>query len=310
MTEPAPPYVLLASSPYSGSTLLSYLLASHPGIASISDVSGRRREHRMASFSCSCGRLMVECDFWLKLRQAMSQRDERDLRLADFELGFDHGTHGRLARLRTGSMRWKWLEGIRDAIVRRLPGQERAFQAVGLRNRRFAAAVAEVAGGRVFIDASKERLRARYLRRYVDPNLKVIHLIRDVRGVVHSARGHASHAGSDVARLGRDWARTNDVLDRVTREAAASHVLVSYEELCAAPEQVMRRLYRFCGVGDLPPEHRPREQHMLGNRVRLATMTDVRLDERWRAELSAEEEARILAVAGRVQARLRARLDS
>jgi hypothetical protein len=296
--------VLLASSPYSGSTLLSALLAGHPDIASVSDVSGRRREHRMDAFRCSCGALMRECRFWRRVQDEARGFGLDDLRLANFELGFDHGLPGRLARWRTGSLRWGWLEGVRDVIIRLLPGQDAALRRIGRRNRAFAAAVASVAKGSAFVDASKERLRARYLRRYTAPDLRVIHLFRDPRGYVLSARGHASHAATDIRALARDWVGTNAALDRAADDGVSpSRFFVSYERLCADPGGTLRELQAFCGV-EPTGELEMSDLHLLGNRVRLASIEAIRLDERWRTELTAAEQATILAIAGETHRRL------
>jgi hypothetical protein len=299
-----PTIVHLASSPYSGSTLVSYLLGIHPEIATVSDVSGRRREARMATFACSCGRLMREDPFWLRVVEEMHAAGEHEFDLANFRLGFDDG-RGRMAnRIVVGSLRWSALEHARDVVVRRWPGEDRAMRAIGARNRRFATVVSRMLGAHAFVDASKERLRARYLRRYVDPGTRVIHLVRDVRGVVASARGHATHAGASVEAVARDWARTNDTIARLAAEAGpGGHMLVRYEDLCREPERVLARLYAFCGA-DPSVRAGNDEQHLLGNRIRMGSLDEIRLDERWRQTLSPAEQSAVLAVAGDVHRRL------
>jgi Sulfotransferase family len=299
-----PTIVHLASSPYSGSTLVSYLLGIHPEIATVSDVSGRRREARMATFACSCGRLMRDDPFWLRVADEMRAAGEPEFDLGNFRLGFDEG-RGRVAnRIAVGSLRWSALERARDVIVRRWPGEDRSMREIGGRNLRFATVVTRVLGAHVFVDASKERLRARYLRRYVDPDTRVVHLVRDVRGVVASARGHATHAGASAEALARDWARTNDTIARLAAEAGpGKHMLVRYEDLCREPERVLADLYAFCGA-DPAASARNDEQHLLGNRIRMGSLDEIRLDERWRTVLSPAEQSAVLAVAGDVHRRL------
>jgi len=299
LTFAEPLHVLLASSPYSGSTLASHLLGIHPEIATVSDVSGRRREQRMATFSCSCGRRMLDCPFWERVLHGMRAAGYPNFELGNFGLGFDHGPSPKLDRLRVGSLRWSELENLRDALFRLWPADERAMREIGRRNRQFAATVAAIEGGRVFVDASKERLRARFLRRYADPSLRVIHLVRDVRGVVASARGHGSHARSSLDGLARDWARTNEAIARSAgRSRPDGYLLVRYEDLCREPERVLSSMYEFCGVETLDGPPPVAELHLLGNRVRLASLAEIRLDERWREALSPDEQARVLTTAG------------
>ena len=47
-------------------------------------------------------------------------------------------------------------------------------------------------------------------------------------------------------------------------------MLLRYEELCEAPSETLRRLYRFCGVTEIEPvtSTRSSEHHVLGNRLR------------------------------------------
>ena len=46
------------------------------------------------------------------------------------------------------------------------------------------------------------------------------------------------------------------------------------------------------------------EQHLLGNRRRLEAWTEIRLDERWRTELAAADQDRVVAIGGEVFRRL------
>ncbi|HEX2142066.1 MAG TPA: sulfotransferase [Candidatus Limnocylindria bacterium] len=296
-----PRYVLLASNAYSGSTLLSFLLGAHPNIATVSDVSGARGQHRMDTFRCSCGRLMAEDPFWLEVRDRMRAAGWTDFDLANFRLGFDYGRSPRFNRLRTGTMRWHSLEALRDAAFRAWPGDESRMRSIGARTASLARVVTELSGANVFVDASKERLRAAYLQRYLALDLRVIHLLRDVRAVAASARRHGRSGTSTVAEAASRWAGTNQAITRsLGAVPGAQRTVVRYEDLCARPDQELARLYRFCGVDPdrAPPlEHAP-VQHLLGNRVRLANLTDIRLDRRWQEELSPQEQADALRAAG------------
>lgn len=262
----------------------------------------------MATFTCSCGMLMTECPFWLQVRDGMHDAGHPDFELANFDLGFDHRRSRTLNRMRVGSLRWSALEIMRDAAFRLWPGDEAAMRAIGQRNRQFASTVTTIAGGRTFVDASKERLRARFLRRYVDPGVKVIHLVRDVRGVVASARGHSSHAASSVEGLARGWAKTNDAIARVSGAWGPNlYLRVGYEELCRDPTAVLAGMYAFCGVAPLKAPPPLNELHLLGNRVRMASLDEIRLDERWKTALTPDEQAAVLELAAPTRRRLAAR---
>lgn len=301
-------YVFLASSAYSGSTLLSYLLGAHPAIATVSAASGGRRQSRINEYRCSCGRLLTECPFWDAVRQEMLRRGYPDFDLAHFHLGFDVAPGSRRERLRTGSLRWNLLESARDLALDRLAGRGRAMRAVGRRNADFAEAVMGLSQASVYVDASKERMRIRHLRRYLPTPLKVIHLVRDVRGVATSALHHASAARDGAESAARTWAATNrTILRHLDELPERDHTTVRYEDLCRDPAAALERLYAFCGVDPArarDPLGDVAEQHLLGNRRRLGAWTEIRLDERWRTELPVAEQERALELGGAVQRRL------
>lgn len=292
-------YVFLASHAYSGSTLLSFLLGAHPDIGTVSDVSGRRRHRRMATFQCSCGRLMTACPFWEQVAGAMRARGLA-FSLSDFELGFDHRHPRWLGELRVRSLGGQVLERLRDAAFDAIPGEAARMAGIGRRNAAFAEAILELSGARVFVDASKERLRARYLARYVDPEVRVIHLIRDPRGVADSTQRRGKL--TSFADVGRRWARTNGAIVRSLSDIDPSRrLMVRYEDLSRRPDAVMARIFTFCGVdpaidvGSLLAG----EQHLLGNVMRLQGVGDIRLDQRWEATMSASDRTAVATAAGR-----------
>jgi hypothetical protein len=301
-------YVFLASSAYSGSTLLSYLLGTHPQIATVSAASGGRRQTQIDTYRCSCGRLMIECPFWLAVRDAMRARGYPDFRLDHFGLGFDRRPGSRLERLRTGSLRWTWAEDMRDAGFAHIGGHGAAMAATGRRNAEFAAVVMELTGATAFVDASKERMRIRHLAQQLPMTLRVIHLVRDVRGVATSARHHGAASIAGVEAAARNWNATNrTILRHVAALPRDAHITVRYEDLCQDPTAVMARLFAFMGVD---PDAAAiattggEEQHLLGNRRRLEAWTEIRLDDRWRTELAAAEQDRATAIGGEVFLRL------
>lgn len=297
-------YVFLASSPYSGSTLLSFLLASHPRVSTISDVSGRRRRDQMSTFRCSCGELMLACPFWTRLRDQARDHGIPDLDLADFGLGFDGAHPGPLARFQARSLRWSALEHMRDRVLAPF-GVHDAMRHVGARSWSLANAVMDLTDADIFVDASKERLRVRYLERHLPVRPLVIHLVRDVRGVVESTLRRRK-VDDSVAAIARGWSRTNASIERQLRELPDARVLrIRYEELCADVPGALRRAFAFMGVNpDASLLPVGRQQHMLGNRMRLSAPADVRLDERWRASLDAATERAILQAAAPVFERL------
>ena len=57
------PFLYVSSSSYSGSTLLAFLLNTHPDIFSVSEMDGWPYGEKEA-FRCSCGEILRECPFF------------------------------------------------------------------------------------------------------------------------------------------------------------------------------------------------------------------------------------------------------
>jgi hypothetical protein len=285
-------YALVASSSYSGSTLLAMLLNGHPDIAAVGETSTARREARMETFQCSCGLLMRECPFWADVLERMHRAGHPDFRLANFELGFDPSRRTLGGRLLYGSLRLTAVERVRDWIGARLPAHRNRMSAIGTRNRDFAGAILDATGARVVVDTSKERMRARDLRHWLGMDLRVIHLVRDPRGVVYSSVRRGRDGGDARAAAVR-WAKVNAaILNAVAGLPADRRLVVRYEALCADPDAVLRRIARFLDLdpdGFTPQAEGEARPHVLGNRTRLVPVTEIRLDETWRTVLTDEQ---------------------
>ena len=286
-------YLVVACTPYSGSTLLASLLGAHPQIATVSEVSGTKRESGLATFRCSCGRLMVECPFWREVQDRMQGMGFEDFTLGDFGLRFD--APGPARRFRVGSLHWSIAEDIRDAALSLIPRHDRSMREVALRNQAFANVVLAITGKRVFADASKEPMRLRYLHRLLNMEMKALHLVRDVRGVAASGAKHGTQP--DVRAAARMWVRVNATLMRhLDRLSPESRMIVRYEDLCRDTDAVMAKIFAFCGVDGFLGDALSggsRSQHLLGNRSRLEGMTEIRLDESWRSLLTEADLATI-----------------
>jgi len=286
-------YVVVACAPYSGSTLLASLLGSHPEIATVSELSGKERKHRMAEFRCSCQRLMIDCPFWRQVQDQMKAIGYADFELADFGVHFGRQV-GRLHRIRTGSLHWAPVEELRDTALNLVPAHNQALHTLGRRNQALANVVLEITGKRVFVDASKEPMRLGHLNRHLDMDLRAVHLVRDVRGAVASSKRRYG-AQTDVGAAAKAWARTNATLMRhLNKLESHRHTLIRYEDLCRDPAGTMASLYAFCRVdASVAPVLSYETQHLLGSRGRLESTTEIRLDDGWRSSLSRHELARV-----------------
>jgi hypothetical protein len=191
-------------------------------------------------------------------------------------------------------------ESVRDSAARLAPKHRAALDALVSRNEAFVKAVLAVSGKQVFVDTSKNPRRFRYLFKYSGFDVRVVLLIRDVRGSVASQMRHIKGISADQAA--KSWARGNAGIERVLRSLPEDkHTRIKYEDFCRNPEGELQRLYRFFGVDPTVPLGKVQslpQHHIIGNSIRMRTISQIKLDERWRQELDQDQLRVIDQVAG------------
>lgn len=288
-----PIFVTVQTSAYSGATLLGRLLGGHPEIATVGEMNGLVSHNDPEVYLCSCGSRIRECDFWKLVTSGMRKRGF-EFDVADFGMAFRLNGPLPIHYLRRVTFRSGALEFVRDRVLRYWPGEHRQMKALVARNLAFIDTVLDITGKHVLVDTSKDRLRFRAFRQYADLDVRVIHIVRDVRGVVAS-RLRRGRARVDARMAARDWCRIHERIEATLGTLPPDrYIQVRYEDLCRDVCGTLAQLYRFCGVSpqvDAASLLRS-TQHIVGNRMRLSELTDIqdiRIDERWRGLLTSKE---------------------
>jgi hypothetical protein len=305
-TRPAVRYVCMPGSPYTGSTLLGFLLDLHPECVSIGAATGLTARVDVATYVCSCGERFEECDFWSKVAVLTADLGYPvDVYQSHFWTTHVRMSHRRwLNGLLVRSLGHHLLTDARDAALARTgPIQDRLTSARD-DTWSLATAVLAITGERVFIDTARDHQRPKYLAPSPLFDLKVLHLVRDPRGNVSSIM---NHTGVDVRKAARQWVHYNREADRVRRYVAPdAWMRVHYRELCNQPQEVLDRIARFIGIdpAPLPADLQTGEHHVIGNSMRLHGVNEIRLDDAWRERLSSDDLEVIADVAGATSLRL------
>ena len=161
---------------------------------------------------------------------------------------------------------------------------------IGARNQALVEAVLEVTGKPVFLDSSKYHMRIKYQLRYTSLDIKVIHLVRDARGVVNSSLNYSPRLTPQAAA--RLWIYGNRNIERQLRALPEDRFIrVRYEDICRDLLQTLERLYSFCGVesGLHTEDIRSAPHHIVGNKMRLRKSSEIKLDERWKMQLTEKQ---------------------
>jgi hypothetical protein len=282
------------------------LLGAHPEACTVGELKGVRENPE--TYRCSCGALVRECGFWLGINAAMARRG---LNFAINEAGTNilEVEHWYLRRLLNPLYRSPSLELIRDAFLSALPAWHSHLRNVQHRNAALVGALIEESGAKIIIDSSKLGLRLKYLLSNRDLDVRVLRLIRDGRGVslTHTSPAEFADAADPRLRSGGSglvrpnfrlpiheaallWRRSNEEADCVTASLGKSVCMeVRYEQLCQHPDETLQSICRFLEISPMPVGNdfrQRKQQHIVGNGMRFDTSSEIRLDERWKTQLS------------------------
>lgn len=289
------PVTYVMAHAYSGTTLLSLLLGHHPRIATVGEMSGIAAGIEVSTYSCSCGALLVRCPLWTSVIAEMAALG-LPFDLEDFDLRF----RARRAPLSDRVLRAGTLgrlgEAAREVALNVLPGARRDLPRVLRRNEAFVEVVTRLLGRSHFVDISKRPGRALHLRRIRTFDLRVVHMVRDVRAVAYSC---FKNQGMSAGEAALSWLQLQRQAERSRWYFPDNRwLLLRHEDLCAEPKPSLDALFGFIGVQPRPPADRLPEHHVIGNRMRLVPELEIRLDESWKTALQPGQLREIDRIAG------------
>jgi hypothetical protein len=297
---PRIPLVYIKSAPHSGSTLLALQLARHADVCTVGELSGTPHRAR-PGYRCSCGRALAQCSFWMEVSAAMATRGfsyaattaKTDIRDAPSAL---------VRRLMKPLHRGPLAEAARDAGIWLSGGLQHVRNSQALKAA-LAESVLQCSGKTVLVDSSKSGVQLKYHLRNPRFDVKVLWLVRDGRGTSLSL---ARNARLPLGQAAYQWRRSNEEAALIVRGLdRAQWMQVRYEDLCEAPDRTLSALWQFIGVWAHPAQSATRtERHVLGHRSRLHGGSGIRLDEKWRKQLSQADLQVFEEVAGRLNREL------
>jgi len=273
----------------SGTTLLERTLATSPRVTAVGEVVHLWNRGVRDDEPCGCGDTFLNCAFWTKVGvEAFGGWDRVDL----IQLDLDRAIVDRNRYI-------PYLLLPQLAPPRFRASQGRLVDVLGNLYRGIAAAGSET-GGDFIIDSSKHPSYLFLMRRVPGVDLRLLHVVRDPRGVAHSwsKRVMRPENGAPMEQLGSvraslRWLGHNLLFELATRIGVRSERL-PYEAFTADPTVLARSLDRLVPGGSptklaivsrsitLGVDHT-----VSGNPLRFAAgSVELRADESWRTSLS------------------------
>jgi hypothetical protein len=276
----------------SGTTVVERVLGEVPGVVTAGELVHLWHRAVLSDERCGCGEPFSGCPFW----QAVGARAFG---------GWDRALAERMEVLRARVDRTRFIPRLALRAARGSLGPELAEYVSVFR--RLYVAIAEESGATVVVDSSKHSSLAFCLRTDPGIDLRVVHAVRDSRGVAYSwtkeVRRPESAAGADLmtryspVRSALLWTGHNASLALLARLGTPTRVL-RYEDFVADPARRVGELAAFAGlpadraIGSLDGSsvHLRASHTVAGNPMRF-TVGQITLtrDDAWRTQLPRDQ---------------------
>lgn len=292
MTTRTPYTVLLiGGAGRSGSTLLERMLDQVPGVVAVGELTDLWDSALVRGERCGCGVPFAKCEFWSHV--------------GDHAFGgWDRIDAGGLLAVHDSVARNRHVPLLLTAPL--LPSVKEKVDRYAAAFSRIYGGIAAASGSNLIVDASKWPSHALVLRRIPGLDLRMVHLVRDPRGVAHSWATSVERpqalGGSSGVEMRRyrptaaalHWTTINVGIDIASALGIPRHFL-RYEQLIASPRETLLGALEHAGlvpaeggldfiddgVVRLAPGH-----GIAGNRLRFRH-GEIRLrqDKRWATEM-------------------------
>ncbi len=307
------PVVFIGSVPRSGSTIISDLLNENPHMVNIGELVHLWQRGVIENNLCGCGEAFSDCSFWSEV--------------GEIAFGGWHRISGE--RMRTLQLRSDRTRHIPALMV---PQMARLFSTsitqYGAVMSRILRAILEVSDKPVIIDTSKHISTALLLRQLPDVDLRIVHVVRDPRGVANSwskvvERPEVQGGGVEMdtlhpGRIGLRWLWFNWAFSNMDRLEVPT-TTIRYEDFVKSPAQILDQIFDFAGLEPMAKALFETDEQLFlegghsvsGNPRRLEKKAvEIRVDEQWREDLSPKMRSLVSRVTRPMLGRYRYRKES
>ena len=274
--------VYIAGYGRSGTTLLDIVLGQHPDVVGAGEIAELTGHVWHENEYCACGQPVHDCDFWSPLLRQWLDAHPSSL----------------MRRYEDCQEKIESLAGLSKLYSGYGRGEEFAFYSRA--TTRLFEAIRSRSGKSTIVDSSKNPGRAMALALIPEIDLRVIHVVRDGRGVAWSlAKPYARDVKSGLQRTIKPrpifrtalrWSIVNLGAECLSNKLGPQKFMrLRYEDFVSNPASTMERIGSFAGldlaaIGEsLQRGEAIRPGHQIaGNRLRMNTSISLSADEKWR----------------------------
>lgn len=220
--------VYIGGAGRSGTTLLEILLGNQQASVCVGEVREYFDYTRDKSMPCGCGEFICECSFWQKVNTSLESQ------------GIDLNEMGDISKRLTQSRNlWKlpFIKRYSSDWTKLVQSTQALYDTV-----------ARLSGAKYIIDSSKSAMQLAVLKEFKNKDeLKVIHQIRDPRGVAYSWSQNIKQIETESGLVefprrsfylsGIRWLMENAAMEYISRGLYCSKV--SYEKLADNPTRTI-----------------------------------------------------------------------
>ena len=290
----------IAGSGRSGSTILDTVLGNHPDVESVGEACHVATEAWLSHDGyCACGKPGRECPFWTEVHRQWSRRVGT----------VDMAGYVKTMRAIESCLRPSAVQGQMAAHYSQYLDYARLT--VGL-----LAAIRDVSGSEIVVDSSKTASRASVLSMIEGVDFRMIHIVRDCRGVAWSRKKRfrkdkragvaKDDQGNRVSHSALVWMRANLIVSQLRRHLPPERsIRLRYEDLVVQPDVELRRIGSLIelDLSDLATavvggQPMTVGHTIAGNRMRMSGAVQLRPDLEWVEKLAWREQATCWSLAG------------
>lgn len=296
--------IYVPSVSHSGSTLLDVILASQPTVFGLGEVHRLSMPvaERVISFGnrCACGQVIEQCEFWQLVFQGVKEKGLRGDVHKGIPIALSHFDAEQHKRNRFNQLLTLLATPKTAKLFCLFSHRFKLEYLAAQRSWQFFDVIAKHTKSRYLVDSSKSPGRMKMLYLVRPHNMKVIRLVRNGRGVVHSLC-KKKFSFDNACQF---WFKQNNAIHKTLLSMRYSDVLwVRYEQYCDDINSTVKQLASFLNLTEplfdikldtLNCHQIPGNTMLHNNRQKISK------DEQWKDNWDTQKEAVFERVCGKL----------